>query len=84
MKSFDHYTKKSAWAAALLTMSLVAGCGGGNWDSTPGSDTGTPTAPTVTNTSPGNEAVDVAVTTALNVTFSAAISNHQRFVFHSD
>ncbi len=73
MKSFDQYTMKSAWAAALLTMSLVAGCGGGNWNSTPGAETDTSAAPTVTNTSPGNETADVAVTTAVNVTFGEAI-----------
>lgn len=74
MKSFDHYTKKSIWVAALLSLSFVAGCGGGNWNSSPatGSEPGTdtPLVPTVTNTSPGSDAVDVATTTAVNVTYS--------------
>lgn len=73
MKSFDYYTKTSAWAATLLTLSLLAGCGGGEWDENPEPGTDAPDAPTVTSTSPGNEAVDVSTTTAVNVTFSAAM-----------
>lgn len=73
MKSFDCYTKKSTWGAALLTLSLIAGCGGGEWDTTTEPETDTPDAPTVTSTSPGNETADVSATTAVNVTFSAAM-----------
>ncbi len=84
MKSFDYYTKKSTWGAALLTLSLIAGCGGGEWDTTTDPGTDTPDAPTVTSTSPGNEAVDVAATTAVNVTFSAAIIDPDRLLLYSD
>lgn len=75
MKSFDNYIKNSAWAVALVTLGLVTGCGGGNWNSSPATEPGSDThlAPTVTNTSPSPEAGDVATTTAVNVTYSATM-----------
>lgn len=71
MKNFDHYTNTPAWLAALLAMALVAGCGGGNWEA--GVETESPAAPTVTETSPADDATDVAITTSVDATFSEAM-----------
>lgn len=75
MKSFDHYTTKSAWVAMLLTLGLATGCGGGNWNSSPtdgaGPGTDTPVVPTVTSTTPSPDANGVAITSSVNVTYSA-------------
>lgn len=79
MKNFNQYntscTRKSVWLMALLATTLVAGCGGGKWDSNPEADPGTetPVVPTVTDSTPDDEATAVAVTAAVNVTFSAAM-----------
>ncbi|WP_347331622.1 Ig-like domain-containing protein [Marinimicrobium locisalis] len=73
MKSFEYYTKTSAWAATLLTLGLLAGCGGGEWDTDANTGTDTPDAPTVTSTTPVNEAVGVTTSTAVNVTFNGAM-----------
>lgn len=59
------------WLTAVLTMTLLAGCG--KWDSSTEPGTETPVAPTTTNATPGNEADDVAVTSAPSVTFNKAM-----------
>lgn len=71
----NNYSKKSAWLAALLATALIAGCGGGKWDSSDDAQPGTetPAAPTVTETSPADEATDVAISSDVDVTFSEAM-----------
>lgn len=73
MKNSKHSTKHCAWLMALLALTLLAGCGGGKWDSSesntqPGTET--PAVATVTGLTPESEATDVAITTAVTATFS--------------
>ena len=58
------------WFLALLLVTLVAGCSG---DDNNGGGNPDITAPTVSSTSPANNATGVAVNTAITATFSEAL-----------
>lgn len=74
MKTYKQWTNSSAWLAALFATLLLTACGGGTWDSNPTGgidpDIDLPASPTVMVNNPGLNATGVAVTSAVNATFS--------------
>lgn len=73
MTNIKNCFNPSVWLVALLAMTLLAGCGGGTWDgkSSTGNPPVSPIAPTVTASNPNPDATNVAVASAINMTFSA-------------
>lgn len=70
MINSKHFTRQSAWLTALLALTLLAGCGGGKWDSSTQPGTETPAVATVTALNPESEATGVAIATPVTATFS--------------
>lgn len=91
MTTYTQWTNSSVWLATLLATLLLTACGGGTWDSNPTGgiepDVEPPVIPTVMVNNPGPNAVGVAVTTAVNATFSvpmdAASINSSTFTLSS-
>ncbi|MEO8330880.1 MAG: ice-binding family protein [Gallionella sp.] len=72
MNRFESVTKPLKWFMALLLVAIVAGCGGGNGSSAPIS--GDTVAPTVTFTTPVNNATAVPINRKITASFSEAMS----------
>ncbi|WP_111641671.1 ice-binding family protein [Marinimicrobium alkaliphilum] len=73
MKDLVRCFKSPVWLIALLAMVIAAGCGGGKWDGDPATIPDPAVVPTVSGTNPENDANNVALTTAVNATFSVAM-----------
>lgn len=83
MTNFKLRPTSSTWLIALLSTALLSGCGGGKWDPVPGADNGNGTGngngngngdgPTVTASSPADNATDVALDAPITYTFNEAM-----------
>lgn len=76
MTNLKYSSTLSVWLIAVLSAVLFTGCGGGTWDGTPndnGVDTETPVVPLVADTNPDVDAINVAITSAVNTTFNVAM-----------
>jgi hypothetical protein len=67
MNTFNKFTGRSIWLAALVLATLVSGCGGS-------SNHKSGTAPTVTSTNPADAATDVPLNNKVIATFSEAMN----------
>ena len=74
MSRFKSYSKRPMWFIALLLTALVAGCGGGDNNPSPGvPSSGDVVAPTVTSTVPANAATGVPINRKITASFSEAM-----------